>query len=359
MYQLLIRAVLSILGCLAAALAVAQDLDRTDRITPSGDLRLRWEGIYQDEKEDKEQGRYRGRIGLSAQASDDLKFVFRLATGDGNPASTNLAFGTGFSLDEINLDRAYMDWKVSDITSLYVGKMKNPWFLAGGTTLMWDSDLNVEGMAASFQADIFFARLGWMVVNGEGGDDDTYLYNGQVGLNFDAGESATFAFGGGYFDYRYAAGKTPFYKGRDQGNSVDAEGKYLYDFTIVELFAEYKTKFGNWPFVAYAEWAQNIEVSIEDEAYAIGMKLGSIRQRGDFQITYAYHDTEADALIGTFTDSDFAGGNTDSNGHYSKVKYALRDHIVLGGTFIIAQLGEFAGNERDYDRVMIDIEFSV
>jgi hypothetical protein len=200
--------------------------------------------------------------------------------------------------------------------------------------------------------------LGLMIIDGEEGDDDTYLYNGQVGAGFQLGEAALFTVGGGYFDYRDAAGKIPFYKARAKGNSVDADGRYLHDFTVVEFFAEYKSRIRDWPFIVYGEWTQNTEVSIEDKALAVGFKLGSAKQKGGFQFTYAYHDTEADALVGTFTDSDFAGGNTDSSGHYSKAKYALRDNMVLGGTFIIAQLEEFAGNERNYDRIMIDIEFS-
>jgi len=347
-------------ACSFAATALAQEAEPawTDRITASGDLRLRWEGIYQDEKEDEENGRYRGRIGLAAQVSDDVKLIFRLATGDGNPASTNLAFGDGFSLEQINLDRAYVDWKVNDVTRLFVGKMKNPWFLAGGNTLMWDSDYNVEGIAAAFQTGMFFGRLGLMVVDGAQGDEDTYLYNGQAGTRFSLGESSIISIGGGYFDYRDVAGKQPFYKGRNQGNSLDADGRYLYDFTVVEFFAEYKSEFRGWPIVFYGEWTKNTAVSIENNAFALGFKLGSAKKRGGFQFNYAYHDTEADALIGTFTDSDFAGGNTDSSGHYSKAKFALRDNIVLGGTIIVAQLDEFAGNERDYNRIMIDIEFS-
>ena len=357
--DILLAALLIGLLSTQAGTAIAQESEAswTDKFSMSGDVRVRWEGIYQDERNDREQGRFRGRFGFTAAASDNVKVIFRLATGNGNPVSTNLSFGDGFSLKNIFVDRAYVDWKINDKASLYAGKMKNPWFRAGKNTLQWDDDLNPEGVAGSFQSGIFFGNLAWMVVDEDSGKNDTFLYTAQAGTAFNLVDNRRLTAGIGYYDYTNVAGKVPFFNERAKGNSVDAEGNYLYDFTIVEAFAEYKTEIGGLPLIFFGQWLRNTDVDEEETAYAFGAKLGSASQRGRYQISYAYHDTGADAVIGTFSDSDFAGGNTDSNGHYVKAKYAIRDGISLAGTFIVARLEEFAGTERDYNRIMLDIEF--
>ena len=350
--------VLSILLVAGTAVAEESGNNWTDKVSFSGDLRLRWEGIYQDEREDRERGRFRVRFGFDADVAEDIKLIMRLATGDGNPTSTNQTIGDGFSGKDITIDRAYVDWKINDNLKMFGGKMKNPFLRVGGNSLVWDSDLNPEGVVAAFKSGVFFGDFGWLVVDEDSADEDVFIYSAQAGLKFNLGDTGTLTTGFSYFEYTDVAGKEPFFKGRAKGNSVDVDGNYLFDFSIVEWFAEYKTRFRDLPLTVFGEWTRNTEVDLEDTAYAIGIKLGSTKEQGNTQFSYAYHDTDADALIGTFTDSDFAGGNTDSKGHFIKTKFALRDHVVLGGTLIIAKLGEFSGNERDYDRIMIDIEFS-
>jgi hypothetical protein len=329
----------------------------TEKVSMSGDLRLRWEGIYQDGSDDRERGRFRTRFGFKAEIAEDIKLIVRLATGAGNPVSTNQTIGDGFTGKDITIDRAYVDWKVSDNLKLYGGKMQNPFLRVGGNSLVWDSDLNPEGAVAAFKSGMFFGNLGWLVVDEDSANEDVFIYSAQAGLKFKLGDTASLTTGVGYFDYTDVAGAVPFYNGKGKGNSVDVNGNYLFDYSIMELYAEYKNRFLDLPLTVYGEWTQNTDVDLADTAYTIGVKLGSSKQQGDSQFSYAYHDTEADSLIGTFTDSDFAGGNTDSKGHFIKAKYVLRKNVVLGATLIIAELGEFAGNKRDYDRIMIDVEF--
>ena len=92
-------------------------------------------------------------------------------------------------------------------------------------------------------------------------------------------------------------------------------------------------------------------------ARALGVRIGSTNGRGDAQFSYAWHDTEADAVMGIFSDSDFGGGETDSKGHFIKAKYALRARIILAATFIISEVGEFRDNRHDYDRLQLDVEY--
>jgi hypothetical protein len=67
---------------------------------------------------------------------------------------------------------------------------------------------------------------------------------------------------------------------------------------------------------------------------------------------------EADAVIATFTDSDFAGGGTDGKGHVVEFNYGLRDRLVFGFKYFLNQRGADAGNERDYNRLQADLNFA-
>ena len=62
-------------------------------------------------------------------------------------------------------------------------------------------------------------------------------------------------------------------------------------------------------------------------------------------------------MIGTFNDSDFGGGGTDSEGHMIKGKYALAKNVALGGTFFFNKIDRFQGTETDFRRIQLDLEF--
>jgi hypothetical protein len=336
--------------------AAAQD-SWADRITLKGDVRLRHESIDEDGEEDRSRMRFRTRFGLSADVSDDVKFVLQFATGGDNPVSTNQSFDDGFSTKDIGVDLAYVDWKVRDDLNVYAGKMKNPLFKAGGVPLIWDGDLNPEGVAMKYSADGFFATAGGFSVEERSSADDSLLYVIQAGYKFPLGDNASLTAGAGYFAYTDTIGNEPFYNGRAKGNTVDINGDYVYEYKDTEVFAQFDTNVAGWPLKIYAHMAQNNEVSTEDTAYAFGAKVGSAKAEGDMEFSWTYQDIEADAVIGTFNDSDFGGGGTDADGHLFKAKYAMSKKIFLGGTLFINNVDRFQGTEHDYSRLQLDVEF--
>lgn len=346
----------------AAALALlsfpasAEEASWVDRIDFKGDFRLRYEDIDEEFEVSRDRSRFRARFGFKAEVSDDVEVVLRLATGGDSPVSTNQTFDGGFSTKDIGVDLAYVDWRVNDSLSVNVGKMKNPLFKAGGAPLIWDGDLNPEGIAANFSSGMFFGTVAGFSVEERSSSDDSLLYAVQAGVKFPVGESKLTT-GVGYFAYSDTIGNTPFYNGRAKGNTVDPNGDYVYDYKNTEVFAQFDTKLGDWPLRVFAHFTQNNEVDIEDTALAYGAKFGAVKNPGDFEASWTYQDIEADSVIGTFNDSDFAGGGTDSDGHMLKVKYGLSKKIALGGTYFINKMDRFQGTEHDYNRIQIDIEF--
>jgi len=337
--------------------AFAQEESWVDRISFKGDVRLRYEAIDEDGDPERNRTRFRTRLGMSAKVSDDIKFVFQLATGGDNPVSTNQTLDGGFSRKDIGVDLAYVDWKINDDLNVYAGKMKNPLFKAGSVPLVWDGDLNPEGIAASFHSGGFFANAGGFSVEERGSTDDSLLYVAQAGYKFPLGDSASITAGAGYFAYTNTVGNEPFYDGNARGNTVDANGDYVFEYRNTEIFAEFATTLGDWPLKVYAHATQNNEVSQQDTAYAFGAKIGSAKADGTMEFSWTWQDLEADSVIGTFSDSDFGGGGTDADGHMIKAKYAVSRRVALGGTLFINKVDRFQGAEHDYSRLQLDIEF--
>jgi hypothetical protein len=97
--------------------------------------------------EDRERLRLRARLGLLAKVSADWSGGVRLASGSTTDrVSTNQTLGTNFNKSSFTLDRAYLKYEPTDWVSVSAGRLPNPWF---STDLLWDEDLNFEGVAAS------------------------------------------------------------------------------------------------------------------------------------------------------------------------------------------------------------------
>jgi hypothetical protein len=346
-------------ACLASHAVSAEPASGwTEQVTLAGDLRLRYESIRKEPGADDDRGRYRARFGLRIDATDAVEFGIRLASGDGNPVSTNLTFGKSFSADNVRIDRAYVAWSVNDTLTLTAGKMKNPLTRVGDNPLLWDSDLNPEGVAASFASGRFAGTAGTFRLDDRDDGVESWLYAAQAEVEFDVSASTTLSAGIGWFDYTGVAGKAPLFGDDANGNSVDAAGNYLNDYDILEFFAEYESAVGHWPVTVFADWARNTRAARADTAWATGVIFGKAEEAGSAEWSWEWRDTEADALVGIFTDSDLADGNTDSHGHVLQGTYMLTGHVALAATLIFSEYGLIDDPHTDFDRVMLDIEFS-
>ncbi len=341
-------------------MAADEEVSWVDRVSFYGHLRLRYEDLQEEGNPDANRDRERGlaRFGIKADVHEKVKIVFGLATGGDNPVSRNVTGDGGFTTKEIGLELFYADWEATDSISVYAGKMKNQLFKAGKVPLIWDSDLNLEGVAATYSSGMLFGSLGSYSVEERSGEDDSILYSGQIGVEFSVGQNSTLTTGLGYFAYTNTIGNEPFYNGDAKGNTVDVNGNLVFDYKNTEAFAQFDTTIGTWPLQFYGHYTVNNEVDREDTAYAFGAKIGSTKKQGNMQFGWTYQDIEADSVIGTFNDSDFGGGGTDSRGHMIKAKYMITDNINVGGTLFVNKIDGFQGGvERDFDRVQLDLEF--
>jgi hypothetical protein len=327
----------------------------TDRVSYKADFRDRYEYIDQKGKVVRQRNRVRLRAQLGMQVNDKLGFTLGLATGADDPVSTNQSLDGGFSTKDMRLDLAFFDYQFNDVFSLTGGKMKNPFHRSGKNPIFWDSDLNPEGFALKFNNDFMHGAIVGFDVEERKAADDTLMFGAQVMHDMDLSGNTLIA-GAGYYDYSNLKGNTPLFDGKPRGNSVDAAGKLINDYNMAELFLEYKSKLANQPLSVYGNYYQNTAADNLDTAYTVGFKVGKVKNAGSWDVGLAYLDVEADAVVGLFNDSDFAGGNTDSTGLLFKAGYGLQKNMALGLTYINSEIGQSKAQQTPYDRLQLDFK---
>src|SRR5947209_2225815 len=105
--------------------------------------------------QERERERYRLRIGLRGTMADDWFFGVRLETST-SPRSTNVTFGDDSGVngpfskdsDRISVGQAYLGYKGFRDVTLTAGRMQNPLI---NTTMVWDRDIDPEGLAEQWK----------------------------------------------------------------------------------------------------------------------------------------------------------------------------------------------------------------
>jgi hypothetical protein len=140
--------------------ALPDSLKWIENFKIGGDFRYRYEGI--DAQSGGKWGssvnrnRIRARLSLDAKVNDDIDLGFRIASGSADPVSTNQTLEDSFSSKDIWLDRAFFNWHPGTIKGFNFigGKMPLPFYRVGNNQLIWDDDLNPEGLAAKYQVPL-------------------------------------------------------------------------------------------------------------------------------------------------------------------------------------------------------------
>ena len=324
----------------------------------SGDLRYRHESIAEEGETDRHRHRIRARFGVTADVADNVRLGLTLATGADDPISANQTLDTGFNRKPIGVDRAFFSWAATDELTFTGGKMANPFYRPGNHHLIYDNDLNPEGLALRYNGGNWFANYAGLWVEERTAADDSIMLGGQLGYRHALDGGMRVTAGIGYYDYLETRGQIPFWNGEAVGNRVDAAGNYLNDFNIAQLFGELNFEAGQLPLTVFADYALNTEVDEVDTGFALGASVGEVTGPRTWRIGYVYQDLEADAVVATFTDSDWAGGGTDGRGHVVEFNYGFRDRLVFGFRYFLNDRGEDAGNEHDYDRLQADVQFN-
>jgi hypothetical protein len=336
-----------------AATAVEPTPKKTARtIKTNADLRYRFESFDIAQASNRHRNRVRARVGIKATVNDTTLLGFELASGSDDPISTNQTLGDDFSSKQVNIDQAYARWqpKGADI-DVYAGKFKNPLFKVGGNGLIWDGDLRPEGFAVKYARDNLFANAMGTWVNESKSGDDVLLLGAQGGLATKAFQSSALVAGLGYYQYTGIENSGELIPAKNGGNRLTDQGRYLSAFDLLEGFIELETPTGLGKTTVYANYVKNLGADDYDSGYVVGAKLSV----ADWGLGWAYQDIEADAVYARLTDSDFAGGGTDSQGHKLSASYSSHKNAKLAATLFLNDQGMDFGDDNDYRRFMLDL----
>ena len=337
----------------------AEETDWTDTMRWQGDFRYRFESFNIEDQPNRDRNRVRARAALIADVTPTMEVGLGLASGGDDPVSSNQTLGGGGSTKGLNLDLAYFDWSGLANTHVVGGKFKNYIHRSGKNALLWDSDWRPEGTGIGWNNGMFFANgLGtWIESDSKKGQSFAFLT--QAGVIVPLGDAFKLTTGVGYhrFDTR---GLGSFF-GDDNdffGNSFDpVTNTYLYDYEEIELFADLGFTLFDHPALIFANYVENQAVDEYNTAYAMGIKYGKAKNKGQWEFGYIYQELEADAVLGLLTDSDFGGGGTDSKGHILKGSYAIAKNFNAKFTYFINEAGLKSGDPIDFKRLQLDLSF--
>jgi hypothetical protein len=386
MKQTLTRVLAACLASSCMALS-AQAAPTTDEPTPKGltlkgDIRFRHE--YQNDEgatgdNPFQQQRLMMRLGAVAQPAPDIEGEVRLGSGYGR-TSLNQTLGKdnvsasgsgGLGNFTLTLDRAYFDWGLASGAHLFAGRRRNI-FYSAGSDLIWDGDLNFDGLAATYGADLGDLKLtallsyDWIRKDAASAAvKDNQLITGQLAARQKFGDLEA-GLGATLYHYTHLAGQSAIDTGNFKGNSSFSSGGssggstgYRYDFNILDFSAEIGAPVGGQTLAAVFDYARNAAAPDEQAAWLAGLKYGRVKKQGDWLVQYDYRVVGRDAVVGAFADGDVASsGGADIRNHRVRAAYGLNDALIFTASAYLGSRG-IAADETALDRkkVQLDLTF--
>jgi hypothetical protein len=333
------------------ATGLPEKLKWLENINLSGDLRYRYESIDEQSSGDWKAGvnrnRIRARLGLDAKVNDEWDIGLRIATGAGDPVSTNQDLDKSFSGKDLWLDRAFFTWHPAAMKGFdFVGgKMPNPFYAVGHNQLIWDHDLNPEGLAAKYQRQLNDSSKLYVSGGGFWVERASYtsLWAIQSYLNHKFENDNYLIAGAGYYNYGNIKGQGDLYTPWAGGTTAKWFGNtttgspavFANDYDIIEVFGEYGFKIDKMPVAIFGDYVNNTAASDKNTGWLIGCTFNKAKEPGSWEFRYDYRDLDADAVVGQFNDSDFVGGGTNGKGHWFGFTYQLAKNLQSALTYYL------------------------
>jgi hypothetical protein len=318
-----------------------------------GDFRYRYENVQKDTDTNQDRQRIRLRVGAYGTVNDFVDYGIRMATG-GSATSANQTLGDDNKSFSFMLDQVYVDLHPEMLhgAHLFMGKMPQPWLERTG--LIWDGDLNPEGVALTYKTAWtngfnLLANAGSFAVHSDSlekeSGSDLQLWAAQLAAEQKVGDAkVTLGVSDFYYSNVDAASATALAKGNTAGT----------EFHLIEGFGKVDTKIAGLPVSFNGQYVVNTEaITSEDTAYLFGVSAGKAKNKGDWEVGYNYRDTQKDAVPDGFNDSDFANGGTDAKGHSFWAKYQIAKNLQGGLTYLMA----VNGSGEDIDTFQADLNF--
>ncbi len=304
-----------------------------------GDLRTRYQWEKRKGSEERHRARIRFRLGSEIKVTDGVKVAAGLATGGTDPRSTNETLDNTFETSDIRLDYAYAQYAPLSWLTLLGGKIKGTPFWTP-SDLLWDSDINPEGIAVnlnhalSSNIDGFF-NAGLFILDEASSDtSDPFMYVLQPGFDAKISDDINLKTAVSYYGFDNIKGST---LDHSSGTNSLSGGVLQYNYDSFGVSAElgFKNPLGIEAvpyFALLGEYINNFDPSSDNNGFLVGCAVGEkkVGKKGQWQAKYLYRRLERDAFPDTFPDSDFYGGETNAKGHEAIFQYGLLDNVILG-----------------------------
>lgn len=334
--------------------------------------------------EDRNRTRLRLRFGFDANINDWLKGGVRLTTGALNDSLTgNQTLESATSKYTLGLDRAFLKADIKPWMTVSGGRFENPFM---STDLVWDNDFPFDGIAAKFNHKVnnrwtTFGTLGAFPLDEIVGSDvefteSKFLIGGQAGVKWTSQDKSTAKLAIALYDFQNVEGKSnplnlqsfnstaPVF--RTKGNSYfdinQQNNNGIFDprFALASKFRELNltgevdiATFSPVHVVLTGDYVRNIgfdknEISRrtglsstfipkeEVDGYQLRLAVGTapgnpvlLTKKKEWQTFIAYKYLEADAVLDSYTDSDFFQRGTNTKGWILGGAYGLDKNTWL------------------------------
>jgi hypothetical protein len=308
----------------------------------SGDVRVRQEHVQIEDLDPQrfhDRQRVRARLAIVSQVAPDVEAGIRVASSNNDSArSTNQDLDNYFTKKDLWLDRAYINWHPTDVSGLEFvgGKMAQPWFSV--SQMIWDNDINPEGLATRYSRKVagidLFGSAGVFTlknnVTGEGNEfhNDLRLYSAQLGARFaPAGEPKVTVGGSVYHYYNDSYGTA----------GLQLNGNTSSQFQLYEGFTQVDVAGLPLPLTLLGQYGYNANANGPQADKDTAWLLGVSTRIWQVAVNYTYRDVERNAVIGAFTDSNFAAGFTASRGHALKLAYNIAKNFNVTTSYYMTE----------------------
>jgi Putative porin len=339
--------------------------------------------------------RYRLRIGLRGTLLDDWFFGVRLETSSSN-RSTNITFGGDSSNgpfskndDGIFVGQAYLGYTGFPDFKFTGGRMPNPLVT---TPLLWDDDINPEGVAQQWKhtftfnigggggeavqgyskyskegkgivaapasepfklkLDVFanFAQFVYDDTNPENPigpqptnpDHDLFMLAWQVGAKLTFPNNVYIQLAPTLYNY---TGSGDSFNVHFQGDFTDTNQTGINSLLVFDVPVEIGWKLWELPMRIFGDFAVNLDADDraaaaghpgsggQRYAYEIGLGVGQLKAKSDWEIRAWWQHTEQFSLDPNLVDSDIFDSRVNMQGPAVKAGYALADAIIFNLTW--------------------------
>jgi hypothetical protein len=287
--------------------------------------------------------------------------------------SSNVTLGDYFAPKGIYLDRAYLQLnpEIAPALKIVAGKFENPFRSKHfGDMLVWDDDIQPEGVALKYRFDFIpetwwaDVNLGFLVLDEIGSvtttqttpgfatstlpdidDRDPYILAYQLGTQARANGWFGVGLRGSYYDYRNLSVRDAFILA-DLGNGGDAilQNPIFSELPIADEFYQRArsagrikqgvvdaymsfTPFGEkWAVKPFVQYTTLLSATTEPDGWGFGVELGSLEV---LQFRAMWAKLQRNSTVALFTDSDLFDGYTNAKGWYLSVARKLSDNVTL------------------------------